>query len=92
MGKGPPARGEVWGDILGGPVDRIGNFGRQGQRHRLQVLRPHADLLRQAERMEAEGLVSAVSRFEYVTHNGDRMSREDAEEQMRQTQNPSFGA
>jgi len=32
--------------------------------------------------LEEEGLVGAVSRFEYVTYNGERMSRNSAEEQM----------
>lgn len=33
--------------------------------------------------MEADGLVGVVSRFEYVTHNGVRLSRGAAEERMR---------
>jgi hypothetical protein len=36
--------------------------------------------------LEAEGLVSMVSRFEYVTFNGQRMTLKDAEERMRRTQ------
>jgi hypothetical protein len=33
--------------------------------------------------MEAQALVATVSQFEYVTYNGIRVSRKDAEEQMR---------
>ncbi len=35
---------------------------------------------------ETEKLVTIVSRFEHVTHNGERMSLKGAEEQMRRTQ------
>ncbi len=35
---------------------------------------------------ETEKLVAIVSRFEHVTHNGERMSLKGAEEQMRRTQ------
>jgi hypothetical protein len=33
--------------------------------------------------MDTDGLIGVVSRFEYVTYNGARLSRSDAEERMR---------